>query len=57
MAKFAVYYTERTGYRVDIEAEDEQEARDKFWEFDFDANSVEHCGEDIEDGVFVEELV
>ena len=56
MAKFAIYYTLRVGYRVDIEAEDEQEARDKFWEGDFEENSVEHCGEDIEDGIFVEEL-
>jgi hypothetical protein len=57
MAEFVVSYTEENWYRVIIEAETEQEARDKFWEFDFDQESAKLTGEEIQEGIYVEELV
>ncbi len=57
MAKYLVKYQEENWYDVVIEAESEQEARDKFWEFDFDQNSARLVGEEIQENVEVEELV
>jgi len=57
MAQFLVSYTEENWYRVVIEAKDEQEAKDKFWEFDFDVESAKLTGLEIQDGIDVEELV
>jgi hypothetical protein len=56
MAEFVVSYTEENWYRVIIEAETEQEARDKFWEFDFDQESAKLTGEEIQDGIDIERL-
>lgn len=40
MANFVVYYEEVQVFRVMIEAGSAEEARAKFWEFDFDAETV-----------------
>lgn len=53
--QYTVSYTVEKWRRVVIEADNEEQAREKFWAGDFDHEEVEEFGAEIQDGVDVEE--
>ena len=53
MNNYVVSWTEETWYRVNIQANSEQEAREKFWNHDFDMDESKDTGTEIQDSVDV----
>jgi hypothetical protein len=53
--QYTVSYTVEKWRRVVIEAESEEQAREKFWAGEFDFDEVEEFGTEVQDGVDVEE--
>jgi hypothetical protein len=53
MNEYVVSYTVETWYRVVIKADSMEQAREKFWEFDFDQDSAKQFGAEIQDGIDV----
>lgn len=51
MSNYVVSWTEETWYRVNIQANSEQEAREKFWNGDFDMDESKETGAEIQDGI------
>lgn len=52
--QYKVSYTVELWNRVVIEADNEEQAREKFWAGDFDFDEVEEFGREIQDGVDIE---
>jgi hypothetical protein len=55
MATYTVHWTIEEWYRMDIEANSEEEAYEKFMEHDFDYDDGKHVGSELQDSVMVEE--
>lgn len=55
MAQFKVEWTEELWQRAYIEAESEEEAREKFWDGEC-FETAQNCGYEIQDSVDVEEV-
>lgn len=55
MATYVIRYTEETWYRLEIEAENEEQARDKFFFGEWEEEPTIFGGE-LQDGIEVEEL-
>jgi hypothetical protein len=53
--QYTVSYTVEKWRRVVVEADSEEQAREKFWAGDFDHEEVEEFGAEIQEGVDVEE--
>lgn len=53
--KYEIKYTEETWYRLEIEADSEEQARDKFFSGEWEGEPTIFGGE-LQDGISVEEL-
>jgi len=53
--KYEIKYTEETWYRLEIEADSEEQARDKFFSGEWEEEPTIFGGE-LQDGISVEEL-
>lgn len=57
MAKYEIEWTQELWFRITVEAENEQEAIDKWSAGDYDGyDTLEHYGMDIQDGVDITKL-
>jgi hypothetical protein len=58
MPKYRINYTIERWYRIDVEAEDQAEARRLFWEdeIDYQTNPPKDLGEMVSDYIYVEEV-
>lgn len=56
MARFKIDFTEEIWNRVFIEADSSDEALEMFWMGEFDYETVKIIGNEIQDGVDVEEV-
>lgn len=56
MARFKIDWTEEVWNRVFVEADSYAEARELFWNNDFDLETVEITGGEIQDSVYVMEV-
>lgn len=54
MGKFQIEWTREEWYRVTIEADNEEQAREKFWEGEYE--NEKKFGAEIQDGVEVKEV-
>ena len=57
MTNYVVSWTEETWYRVNIQADSEEQAREKFWEFDFDQEESKQFGEEVQDSIEIWEAL
>lgn len=55
MAKFVIEWTEESWNRVTIEADSIEQAREKFWEGDFDMDTCKEYGSEIQQNIDVSE--
>lgn len=55
MAKFIVDYTEERWFSIEIEADTEEEASEKFWMGDCDFEKAENIGGEIQQSIQVTE--
>lgn len=53
--KYEIKYTEETWYRLEIEADSEEQARDKFFSGEWEEEPTIFGGE-LQDGISVEEV-
>ena len=56
MPKYLISFTEEDWYNIIIEADSMQEARDKFWAWDYDHEDVRHTGTEIQESIDIEEI-
>lgn len=56
MARFKIDWTEELWQQVYIEADSEEQARELFWQSEFDTQQIELYGTEIQDSVLVEEV-
>ena len=56
MTKYLISWTEEVWQRVVIEAESREQVRELFFSGDFDMDTVQVTGGEIQDGVDIEEL-
>lgn len=56
MARFKIDWTEELWQQVYIEADSEEQARELFWQGEFDNQLIELYGTEIQDSVLVEEV-
>jgi len=56
MARFKIDWTEELWQQVYIEADSEEQARELFWQGEFDNQQIELYGTEIQDSVLVEEV-
>jgi len=56
MARFKIDWTEELWQQVYIEAESEEQARELFWQGEFDNQLIELYGTEVQDSVLVEEV-
>ena len=53
--KYYVEYTEEAWYRIEVEAENREEARKKFYSGEIDLDNAYQFGGQISDGISIEE--
>lgn len=56
MARFKIDWTEELWQQVYIEADSEEQARELFWQGEFDNQLIELYGTEVQDSVLVEEV-
>jgi hypothetical protein len=56
MPKYLISFTEEDWYNITIEAESEEEAKDKFWRGDFDYEDTVHTGTEIQESIDIEQV-
>lgn len=56
MAFFEISYTDESWKRAVVEANNEEEARDKFWSGDFDTTKIKIVGGEIQESIDIDEL-
>jgi len=56
MARFKIDWTEELWQQVYIEADSEEQARELFWQGEFDNQQIELYGTEVQDSVLVEEV-
>jgi hypothetical protein len=56
MSKYEISFTEEVWKVVVIEASNEEEARKKFWEFDFDETTERVTGGEVQESLDIEEV-
>lgn len=56
MTKYLVSWVEEDYLNLIIEADSADEARDKFYNYDFDDQQVRHVGTELQDSVEIEEV-
>ena len=56
MARFKIEWTEEVWYRQFVEADSVEEAREKFWNGEFDYAPRDVTGGEIQEGIDVEEV-
>lgn len=54
MARFKIDWTEELWQQVYIEADSEEQARELFWQGEFDNQQIELYGTEVQDSVLVE---
>ena len=56
MPFFEIAYTDESWKRAVVEANNEEEARDKFWSGDFDTTKIRVVGGEIQESIDIDEL-
>lgn len=56
MAKFIIEFTEEAWNRLEVEAENEQDAREKFWGGEYEYASAKIFGGEIQQDISIEEV-
>lgn len=56
MGKYMISWTNENWYRMDVEAESEQDALDKFWSGKYSWDNAFIFGEEVQDSVDIWEL-
>ena len=56
MSSYLICFTEEEWYRIVIEADSFQEAKDKFWAHDFDLEDIVHTGTEIQESIDIEQV-
>ena len=57
MSNYTIYWTENVYYTMDVEAESEKDALDKFHNNEYDLDNGHNYGVEMEDSVEVKEKV
>lgn len=52
MSKFIIEYTEETWYRLVVEADTLEQAKNNFWQGDYDLTEAREIGSDISSDVY-----
>ena len=55
MPRYLISFTEEDWYNITIEADSFEDAREKFWQGDFDHEDVKHTGTEIQESIDIEE--
>ena len=56
MSKYLISFTEEDWYNITIEADSYEEAKDKFWNGEFDTEDVKHTGTEIQESIDIEQV-
>ena len=56
MPKYLISFTEENWCSIVIEADSMEQARDKFWAWDYDPEDVRHTDTEIQESIDIEEL-
>ena len=56
MAKFKIEWTEEVWYRMEVEADSEEQARELFWAGEYNLDEGTQTGGECQDSVEIEEV-
>ena len=56
MPKYLISFTEEDWYNITIEADSYEDAKEKFWQGDFDYEDVVHTGTEIQESIDIEAI-
>lgn len=56
MPKYLISFTEEDWYNITIEADSYEDAKEKFWQGDFDNDGVVYIGCEIQESIDIEEV-
>jgi hypothetical protein len=56
MPKFTIHWTEELWYRMDVEADSEEDALDKFHNLEYDFDEAKNTDVHLQDSIYVEEV-